>query len=391
MAFHHAFNRRRVWKFYKSMQKGSDLSISLLAVAAYLCSHDATDDRDRLYGLTGLSTENHTLDINYSWSVDEVYLRFAQSFITQHKSLDIINFASLFVATPGSSLPSWVPDWRTRVKPLVVPLMASQSSNEFAGNLRPPRIIENGEKSTRYSVSGLRAAVYKFEDLTLLAHGCIIDAIDGLAGSRNLHLVQSSGQHSQRSDTAQSPKDNLTSVCRSLVLDREDRYLRYPTPLERFYSDFIHLCLLLVSRIQNHVNKEFQDWFWSTRELLIHGNSFESILCDVGKDNTDVLVRSVPNQNEYIQDCFYGRFFDTIVRMSLRLMTSCNGRIGMVPHKAIKGDLVCILFGCSVPVLLRKSGHKDQFVVVGECFLDNCMRGEALEQDEYLEKTFHII
>ncbi|KAF1850140.1 uncharacterized protein K460DRAFT_422571 [Cucurbitaria berberidis CBS 394.84] len=388
IAFHHAWNRIRAWLLYKFVPRPG---LSLLALAAYFCINEATDDRDRLYGLTGLSTEDHALDIDYSCSVDEVYLRFAQSFITQHKSLDIISFASLFIATPGSSLPSWVPDWRTKTEPFVVPLMTSQSSNNFVGNLRPPQALGYSNKSTQYSASGSRVAVYNFEGVTLLAQGCIIDVIDGLAGSRTLKFVQSSGQHAQFSAASCSPKNNLMSVCRSLVLDRKDRYLRFPMPMKQFYHDFIRLCLLLISGSEHPVHKEFEDWFQFTRLLRIHGNSFEEILRDVQNDGTDAFVDTAPNQDEYIQDSFYGRFFDIVERMSLRLMTSCNGRIGMVPQRAIKGDLICVLFGCSVPILLRRTEHKEEFIVIGECFVEKCMEGEALDECKPLERTFHII
>ncbi len=79
--------------------------------------------------------------------------------------------------------------------------------------------------------------------------------------------------------------------------------------------------------------------------------------------------------------------------MSLRLMTSRNGRVGMVPEKAIKGDLVCILFGCSVPVLLRRTEHEEQFTVVGECFLDQCMAGQSFRTERLLGEDilYHII
>ena len=392
IAFRHVWNRRRVWVLYKLVNKsGEDQTLSLLALAAYFCMNEATDDRDRLYGLTGLSTENHALNINYSWSVDEVYLRFAQSFIAQHLSLDIISFASLFVTTSGSSLPSWAPDWRTTIEPLVVPSMTSQSSTSFVGNLRPPKSLKHGDRSTRYSASGSRAAIFRFEGLTLLARGIVIDDVDGLGGSRGFELIQSSEQLQQSSHPAYSPTGCLTSVCRSLVLDREDRYLGLPMPAKSFFHDFIHLCLLLLSESCDLVQKEFQEWFISTRLLRIRGYSLEDLLRDVQNGGTDTDVYSAPNQDEYIQDSFYGRFFDTVKRMSMRLMTSRNGRIGTVTRNAMKGDLICILFGCSVPVLLRRVKQQDQFTVVGECFLDGCMNGEVLNQCGSFERTFAIM
>jgi hypothetical protein len=390
-AFHIAWNRRRTWLIYNIVNKPEkDLSISLLSLTAYFCSSDVTDDRDRLYGLNGLSTENHGLVINYSWNVDKVYMVFAKSFITKHKSLDIICFAPLFSATSGSSLPSWVPDWRHCRQPLVVPLMVSQSSESHVGNLRPPLTFEYDNKSTHYSTSGAKEAEYNFEGSTLIVRGSIIDAVDGLAGSQNFELVQSSESYSTQSTTS-SLTDMLASVCKSLVLDRKERYLRFPMPMEQFYHDFIHLCLLLISGSPRHVEKEFQQWFERVRFLRIHGRSFESILRDAHLADINSFLRSTPKQDEYIQDSFYGRFFDNIERLAMRLMTTHNGRIGMASGKAIKGDLVCIFYGCNVPVLLRKAEREGEFTVVGECFLDGSMSGEALGFSDFRESRFRIV
>ncbi|KAK5740833.1 hypothetical protein LTR17_004423 [Elasticomyces elasticus] len=391
IAFHHAWGRRRAWLLYDSVRGFEDrLNLSLVALAAYFCSNEATDDRDRVYGLFGLSSNNHGLEVSYSWSVDEVYLRFAQSFITQHKSLDIISFASLFVATPGSSLPSWVPDWRARIQPFVVPLMASQSSTDYVGNLRPPRTLGDGVETLRYSAAGSKAAVYSFEGSVLLVHGHVIDAVDGLGGNRHSELVQSSGQHSQHREMDRTPTDIIKSICRSLVLDRGDRYLRPAMPTEAFDSDFMHLCQMLVTETAGAVHEEFQAWFSSTRSLLFHGDSFEDVLRTIYNNNSAMPIDPAPSQDEYIQDSFYGRFYDTVEELRLRVMTSRDGRIGMAPEKAIKGDLICLLFGCSVPMVLRREEYSDQFIVVGECFLDGCMNGQALEQDGLREEVFRV-
>jgi hypothetical protein len=116
---------------------------------------------------------------------------------------------------------------------------------------------------------------------------------------------------------------------------------------------------------------------------------------DIARDslqNDDIvdLSRAAPNEDEYYHETFFGRFFDTVVRLSLRLMVSCDGRIGMVTEKAMKGDLICVLFGCSVPVLLRKSASRDSYSLIGECFLDGYMNGLALEHPGLRETSFVI-
>ncbi|KAF1970884.1 HET-domain-containing protein [Bimuria novae-zelandiae CBS 107.79] len=388
-AFIHAWHRRRAWLLYKPIcEPGHTSGLSLAALAAYFANNEATDDRDRLYGLYGLGTENHGLEISYALTVDEVYLRFAQSFITRHKSLDIIGFASLFVASPGSSLPSWAPDWRTKVKPFVVPLMTSQTATQYLGNLRPSTLFGDGVEPLSYSATGSRTAECSFEGYALRVQGYMIDVIDGLAGTRNSDLIQSSAEHSFESGRALSSTEILTSICRCLVLDRHDRYMRRAMPTKQFYHDFMELCILgLMPVAKGWVEPRFNEWFRFTRDLRFQGRS----LADHVHNCDDGGIYPTAVQDDYIQDSFYGRFFDCVERMSLRVMTSRNGRIGMVPEKAMKGDSICLLLGCSVPLVLRVSGPKGQFTVVGECFLDGCMYGEALGPEDAPIETFHIV
>jgi hypothetical protein len=56
-----------------------------------------------------------------------------------------------------------------------------------------------------------------------------------------------------------------------------------------------------------------------------------------------------------------------------------GGRLfGLAPADAKVGDLICILFGCSVPVILREHLTEDHyFEVIGESFIYGMMEGEA--------------
>ncbi|KUJ09133.1 uncharacterized protein LY89DRAFT_763737 [Mollisia scopiformis] len=53
---------------------------------------------------------------------------------------------------------------------------------------------------------------------------------------------------------------------------------------------------------------------------------------------------------------------------------------GLCPPAAEANDIICIFFGCSVPVLLKKvkSESRDCYLLAGECYVHGMMDGEAL-------------
>lgn len=70
---------------------------------------------------------------------------------------------------------------------------------------------------------------------------------------------------------------------------------------------------------------------------------------------------------------------------------------GLCPPDTIKGDDVCILFGCSVPVILRPSQlptGEIKYKLVGEAYIHGKMNGEAVydleEKDVNSAEVFWI-
>ena len=66
-----------------------------------------------------------------------------------------------------------------------------------------------------------------------------------------------------------------------------------------------------------------------------------------------------------------------------RLITTERDLLGLAPQETKKRDLICILYGCSVPVVLRmrsddKTG-KEYFQFIGECYVHGLMDGEAFD------------
>ncbi|KAF7538360.1 hypothetical protein G7054_g2980 [Neopestalotiopsis clavispora] len=282
-AFRHSFSRRRVRILYDTRQANNNrIQLTLVALAAYSSCFEATDDRDRLYGIQGLATDTSILEVNYSYDVEDTYMRFTKAFIEHYKSLDIICFASLYSAVHSSALPSWVPDWRARIDPLSVPLMVSQSAKDTIGNLRPSSLTFNvpGHSAPCYAASKESIPIYRFAELKLIACGTTVDVVDGLGGSENIGMVQSSAKLNSVKSLSQgmTASDILRSVCKSLVLDRKDRYMRFAMPADDFFRDFTWLCRHVTMNAPSRVPKEFAEWYLGTKDLLINGRSLETLL-----------------------------------------------------------------------------------------------------------------
>lgn len=83
--------------------------------------------------------------------------------------------------------------------------------------------------------------------------------------------------------------------------------------------------------------------------------------------NSSILIEFT----ERLQSVIWGRKL---------IKTKTHGFIGLGPSKprgVKKGDFVCILCGCSVPVLLRQVKNAPYFIFIGECYIHGMMDGEA--------------
>jgi hypothetical protein len=64
---------------------------------------------------------------------------------------------------------------------------------------------------------------------------------------------------------------------------------------------------------------------------------------------------------------------------------------GILPGWARAGDAVCILYGCKVPFILRKCPRsRNEFQILGECYIDGIMYGEAFYFEGIEERDIQI-
>lgn len=380
--------------------------MSLIALVAYTSDCFVTNPKDRIYAFLGLANKedrsvvgqpNYRSDV----SAETIYTNVVKSFIKTYNSLDIICFATLFTSSNQLAVqnkvvvaaPSWVPNWNIRVQVFVTPLLVSQSGISYIGNFRPIVDRSDTEDPALYAAAGNTLPECSFsEDFRMTCKGIILDCIDGLGSTSvtpkggDAELVPSRSDRNREIDRSTSNYDFaqrreqssrlLDKLIRSMVLDREDRYLSIRTPLDRFRVEFAHL---MASRDRNRNTSAYQPfytWINDNEGLEIWGFKLKELFRSAS------LAPVPPNFElpEQREDGFPSRLNDTTGprEMRKRLMVTEQGFVGMAPSQAKRGDVVCVLYGCRVPVLLRCCG--DNYKFVGECYVDGFMDGEIFDR-----------
>lgn len=402
------------WAWRRLLQwKKSPKPVGLIALMAYMGHHEVSKHQDRVYGLLGIcSAADRAIvgDPNYTIPVEEVYTRLVVDWIRRHQSLNIVCFGALFTKPRSeelTGLPSWVPDFRCWVHAASrpVPSMVSEPSRDEIGNFRPFKNRKHGvvDPNLVYDASaGLVAEFSKDEHmelergLRLPCKGIFLDIIDGLGRVREYEsdgtmreysdstFIQSTSRVNTESRDAGGDVGKFTGsnvarydvsqhLVRCLSLDRAGRYLIWPAPVEDYVNQLRERRLNPVPAHPDHLDK----FIAANRELCILGASLQEHLKDLG---------SRPHASETPDGEW--RCFAEASKMTAgerpwdcRLITTDQGRLGMAPKQAIKGDIVAVLIGCSVPVVIRGLKEGGGYKVVGEAFMPDYMQGEAIHQD----------
>jgi hypothetical protein len=95
-----------------------------------------------------------------------------------------------------------------------------------------------------------------------------------------------------------------------------------------------------------------------------------------GGDFVDTTSKLLRDADPRIPDA--AEFLDR-VRSSTgkrRFVITKERRMGLVPARSQSNDMICILLGCTVPVVLRQAGANFRFL--GESYVNDLMKGEAI-------------
>jgi hypothetical protein len=256
-----------------------------------------------------------------------------------------------------------------------------------------------------------KAHVSFSEDLKeLWSDGVILDTIHGLGGLDDRELrcqsfvcaveghdvLQSWTEQTRAPRATMLPMDWLEAIARSLVLGRQDKYLCYHAT-RHHVTDFLFLCHACIE--DGPVDWSFLTWFELNRNLRFGSQTMEDLVRSTPVDfpaSPPPLHRpaSYPlhrTNDAYSNrpDTFLSRFHDTVRKKARRLMVTDEGLVGAAPCRAREGDVVAVLFGCSIPLVLRNIGGRDAWRVIGEAYLDGFMNGEVADSLKRGKKSTH--
>ncbi|KAE9378889.1 hypothetical protein N431DRAFT_433910 [Stipitochalara longipes BDJ] len=327
------------------------------------------DPRDRVYGLLGVQNPDKELkiEIDYMKSVQDVYIDFTRRCIEEDQNLRVLQYIKESHTIGISNLPSWVPDWN--VEAATVPFEGSSLREGW-----PSRF----NASVSLSHTALLPEGEVQDKLRLPVKGKIID-----------HVVT----------------DML-----------HDFKIATPLQIEQYFSVNFRV-RVWVDSIRRGIESGDLSKDATPEQLqaatirTITADGFNDSLVDMGDTHgrrlSDEEAIQIYHELERLRDfSLRGEslpegWFQSKKDMYQRLWINtevCRGRRVAVLRKhwimlgprVEPGDCIAVLHGSTVPWVLRQEDD-GCYTVVGQCFVDGVMHGEAVTWKEDDADVFVLV
>jgi hypothetical protein len=314
---------------------------------------DCSDPRDRVYSLLALARDVPTLEYNnvdfdsaissldYEADIADVLQRCVMHCVNLSKSLDII--CRPWAPTVSQPLPSWI----GTIASSAFGMLEDGSFGRRYGN----SFVGSPNRKTYNASAGRTLQDYQFsEGLQLrglkvdIIGACLPRASGGIVWREALHMA---GWDEQSDELDSAPE----KLWRTLVADRSPD----GSPPKSWYQ---RACLYTLAQTSS-----------------------------TGVLDTSALIRSggpsiMVEFLERVQSVVWNRKFFTTIGRNL---------FGLGPDGLQNGDAVAVLYGCSVPVILRPVENRMHYKLVGECYIHGLMDGQAVTDPNLRDELFHLI
>ncbi|KAJ3567324.1 hypothetical protein NPX13_g6808 [Xylaria arbuscula] len=366
----------------KRTQQGEFIALSEL-----LFEHrrgKATDARDRIFGLMGLSAEREEMPAaDYDASITDVFTKATVDMFRRSGNLDILGLVGPARPDRPDDLPSWVPDYGSPQGPHPV------TKRGTIYTFRSPQVAAKFAASCHGQLS------FKVDGRALVLSGMILGEIDELAvcysGQRDDDVdVQNGIGQVSLTYAYQALQDNIEAINISLSWERLSRRVigRSPTykPTGESMQDAFFMTYYegQAEKITDEIRatyalERFALMVWN---LLTFGQGCKWLPAAIPLVTVFGFVmwisRPVWNLLGYPPVPTVQKYADMMKDATdRRLCTTTNGLVGLAPPDSVLGDRLALLQGCRVPVVLRQDA--DGYRLVGEAYIHGAMYGEMID------------
>jgi Heterokaryon incompatibility protein (HET) len=307
----------------------------------------ATLRHDKIYALLGLAA---TYDAegarrpDYSKSADEVYQEITKSIIKEEQSLHVLTSVRHGDHVPENK-PSWIPQWTWEESS---GSMLSGGDINGTYNASQGRKVEFGN-NTNMPVLSLKGIIV----FTITHHSDAFEACDNYI-NHNSPLLPA----------WRMVKEVTAKITNPINLSQ---------PIELIFTKLVTAGMDFA---RNRAGSNRQYWLDASEYWKNLGAD------DLEASCTTAAAMHLPNSSPSSALGMAGDLasFSHAVSFACdgrRLFVTQNGTLGIGPRALSQGDCIAILYGGSVPHVLRR--RSKMYQLVGECFLDRYMDGEVVE------------
>lgn len=319
-------------------------------------------DHDRVYALLSLVPSQDRLEVDYNISISDLYINVVVEFIDNYQRLAI--FSQIQEQQRSRDLPSWVPDWRVD--------RVTTSIN----------LHETGESFSRFYATSKSTQRTKYRASNKLKlKGFFFDTVSKLVSSfpreASVTGTQAFSDWVANTDPSRTKYDHT----------EEDIQIAYFRTLS---TDQGPLSWRIDLRSINTYYPEYRKWLG---DAVVSEASSESELdassaltkIRGGRGSTSLPTPEMPHE-------LHQEIWSEVKKQrtpARKVFHTTNGFIGLGPRDMRFNDKIYLLFGGSVPYVLRPK-DKHSYRLVGECYIHGIMDGERYERmdaDEIQEIT----
>jgi hypothetical protein len=308
---------------------------------------EASTKHDFIYSKLALASDVDDLDLHpiYDKSADQMFISFVETHIVAKSSLDILTIIPCFSRHSDFTLPSWVPDF---------------SGHNYTRHLQAP-LRNYSHKEDKFDViftaSGSTKPDVFFDGDEIHVQGALIfDEIDGVGHCDLAGITSSEIAQPESTKNIYGAQKGFDAIWRTMCLDVMDSGYKSAKANDSFgkrLASIFHAFGEPQYGTKTKQHNSLANWYLNQKDFRFGDKTVQEWVSRAvrgeeaftgGLEDVDEVIPS----RERVED-------DILRNAEFRvLVTTSRGYFGQTHHDVQKNDKVCVLKGCSLPLIIRK-------------------------------------